>query len=52
MGKRGKSGRRALGGAGFREESNRMVRTVAMVFFLMYTSAPIWAAEVEPFNRG
>jgi hypothetical protein len=27
-----------------------MVRAVAIVFFLMCTSSPVWAAEVEPFN--
>ena len=27
-----------------------MVRAVAIVFFLMFTAAPVWAAEAEPFN--
>ena len=27
-----------------------MIRAVAIVFFLLCTSSPVWAAEVEPFN--
>jgi hypothetical protein len=27
-----------------------MGRTIAIVFFLMCTAAPVWAAETEPFN--
>jgi hypothetical protein len=27
-----------------------MVRAVAIVFFLMCTAGPVWAAEAEPFN--
>ena len=27
-----------------------MVRAVAIVFFLMLTAGPVWAAEAEPFN--
>jgi len=27
-----------------------MVRAVAIAYFLVCTSAPVWAAEVEPFN--
>ena len=27
-----------------------MVRAIAIVFFLMFTAAPVWAAEAEPFN--
>lgn len=27
-----------------------MIRALAIVFFLLCTSSPVWAAEVEPFN--